>query len=427
MKKKSNIFNTRYLLTSLVLGLLINAFGFLSTANGQMPQSGNIIARWKLDNDATDASGNAQHGTAYSITYTTGAKANSDAGVFTGDGDTPSYVEIPNIDETTIKTVSMWIYKDGDAGNGSSEFYFIKKGNFYVRGKNSGNLKFNAGDNSAFKDGMISNGSWIHIAAVIEPTVIKLYVNGVMEDDGGASTLASTSNDFLIGSAFTSGWASFYGKIDDVVFWSVALTSSEVQDAMASTAPVELTSFTAKEIDEAILLNWSTATEVNNHGFEVERSTNGTEVWETLGFVNGHGNSNSPQEYSYVDSSPSSGSVSYRLKQIDNDGSSEYSDIVTINLVASKVFNVSQNYPNPFNPSTTINYSLPSAGSVKVQIYDVMGRIITELVNGQQDAGFHNAVWNGKNNQGSKVASGIYIYSVKYNNQVKTAEMLLLK
>ncbi len=399
----------------------------LSPSLGNLPRSSNVIGRWKLDNDATDISGNTQHGTAHNLTYVAGAKAGSDAGVFTGDGDTPSYVEIPNINETTIKTISMWINRAGDAPNGSSDAHVISKDKLYINIKNSGQIKFSAGGASAFVSGLVSDNTWIHIAAVIEPTVIKLYVDGSLADDGGASDLASTNNDFFIGTKFSGGWASFNGKIDDVVFWDVALTSSEVQDAMGSTAPVELTFFTAKGMDETVLLNWSTATEVNNYGFEVERSVNEAEDWETVGFVHGHGNSNSPQEYSFVDSNPLNVSTSYRLKQIDSDGSFEYSNIITVELVLSKEFKLSQNYPNPFNPSTTINYSLPTAGNVKVQIFDVMGRIVAELVNGKQNAGTHNVIWNGRNHHGVKVSSGIYAYRMQYNNQVKTVEMLLLK
>ncbi len=120
--------------------------------------------------------------------------------------------------------------------------------------------------------------------------------------------------------------------------------------------PVELTSFSAATIGSTIKLNWQTATEVNNYGFEVERRALSAErqAWEKIGFVNGNGNSNSPKDYSFVDDKVSSGKYSYRLKQIDNDGQFEYSKTINVDFNGVKKFELSQNYPNPFNPTTTI-------------------------------------------------------------------------
>jgi hypothetical protein len=124
--------------------------------------------------------------------------------------------------------------------------------------------------------------------------------------------------------------------------------------------PVELNSFTVKAKNGQVILNWRTETEVNNYGFEVERCALSAEcqVWEKIGFINGNGNSNSVKEYSFTDKNPKGGSkYQYRLKQIDNDGHFEYSEIVEVEVVPVK-FELSQNYPNPFNPSTVISYSV---------------------------------------------------------------------
>ena len=122
--------------------------------------------------------------------------------------------------------------------------------------------------------------------------------------------------------------------------------------------PVELTSFTASTDKNAIDLNWETKTEVNNYGFNVERRINDGD-WDSIAFIEGNGNSNSPKEYSYIDKDIFAGGskFQYRLKQIDNNGSFEYSDVVEIEVVPPD--ELSQNYPNPFNPSTTIRFSLP--------------------------------------------------------------------
>ena len=118
--------------------------------------------------------------------------------------------------------------------------------------------------------------------------------------------------------------------------------------------PVELTSFTACVIGNAVKLSWETETEVNNYGFEVERSKKfdaRSETWEKIGFVNGNGNSNSPKSYFYEDKNVTAGKYSYRLKQIDNDGQFEYSKTIEVNITLPAKFELSQNYPNPFNPT----------------------------------------------------------------------------
>jgi lamin tail-like protein/type IX secretion system substrate protein len=192
----------------------------------------------------------------------------------------------------------------------------------------------------------------------------------------------------------------------------------------SSPLPVELTSFTAKLKRGSVYLNWATATEVNNYGFYVERSLTGLDnSWETIGFVEGHGNSNSPKAYSFFDASTqlSTRSVSYRLKQIDTDGGFEYSDVVTITneIVKTKLF---QNHPNPFNPSTEISFLLAEAGKVNVSVYNVLGEKVAELVNQDLDEGIHKVDLNAND-----FASGFYFYRLETSTYAKTMKMLLIK
>jgi photosystem II stability/assembly factor-like uncharacterized protein len=178
--------------------------------------------------------------------------------------------------------------------------------------------------------------------------------------------------------------------------------------------PVELTSFTAKADENIVTLNWSTATETNNQGFEIERKLKNQE-WVRIGFIEGKGTTTEIQNYSYADDFsylPYEGTVIYRLKQVDYNGTFEYSEQVAVNLTfVPSDFYISQNYPNPFNPFTTIKYSLPIESQVRISIYNALGEVIEELVSKVQDAGSYEVTWNAQNN-----SSGIYYYSFEVNS-----------
>lgn len=185
--------------------------------------------------------------------------------------------------------------------------------------------------------------------------------------------------------------------------------------------PVELTSFVAKLIDNNIHLNWETATEVNNYGFEIERMLDKNK-WEKIGFVFGAGNSNSPKEYNYNDGEFNSAtSYSYRLRQIDNDGTFSYSQEVEVEASPNK-YELYQNYPNPFNPSTNIKFSLPEDSRVVINIYDVLGKKIMELVSGQFVAGNQEVQLNA-----ASLASGLYLYSIETKNFSAVKKMIVIK
>lgn len=172
--------------------------------------------------------------------------------------------------------------------------------------------------------------------------------------------------------------------------------------------PVELTSFTSKLLNDRIQLNWVTKTEVNNYGFNVERRINEGE-WNSIGFVEGHGNSNSPKAYSYSDKDLFAGgsNFQYRLKQIDTDGQFEYSDIVEVEIIPNQ-FELSQNYPNPFNPTTTIRFSLPEATQIKLNLYNMLGELVKTIAEGTYETGNHKVTFNASN-----LPSGAYIYRIE--------------
>jgi hypothetical protein len=167
--------------------------------------------------------------------------------------------------------------------------------------------------------------------------------------------------------------------------------------------PVELTSFTASVRGASVTLNWSTATETNNKGFSVERKSDNYS-WEEIGFVPGFGTSTVQHPYSFKDINVKSGTYLYRLKQTDLNGSYHYSDVVNINVSMPNVFRLDQNYPNPFNPSTKISYSIPKQSFVSIKIYNIIGQEVASLVNGVQEEGHHQVVFDARN-----LSSGIYI------------------
>lgn len=200
-----------------------------------------------------------------------------------------------------------------------------------------------------------------------------------------------------------------------------------------SVLPVELTSFTAVLNNSAVELNWSTATEVNNYGFDIERSQM-TEIssqhfdWKKIGFVAGAGNSNRPKNYSFTDNNPVGGtSFSYRLKQIDINGNFKYYDAITVSLSSSTKAELMQNSPNPFNPSTAIKFYIPNNSDVTIKIYNILGREVTTLINNQTEAGYHIVYWNGRDRYGSETSSGVYFYRLTAGNFSETRKMLMMK
>jgi hypothetical protein len=202
----------------------------------------------------------------------------------------------------------------------------------------------------------------------------------------------------------------------------------------APVLPVELVSFSASVTLFNTALKWKTATEVNNYGFEIQRTIDngqlkiparpaGGDNWNTVGFVEGNGTTNTPKEYSFTDKGLQAGKYSYRLKQIDRDGKFEYSNEVEVTVAdAPKEFALEQNYPNPFNPVTMINYQLPMNNHVILKVYDALGREVATLVNEMKKAGSYSAEFDA-----SKLASGIYFYRLQAGEFVETKKMLLMK
>jgi hypothetical protein len=207
--------------------------------------------------------------------------------------------------------------------------------------------------------------------------------------------------------------------------------SNEATAYVPAVVPVELLTFSSSVIDNDVTLNWITATETNNSGFQIERSEKleaRSEAWINIDFVNGNGTTTETKSYSFNDENLSAGRYQYRLKQIDFDGSFEYSNIVEAEILPPAKFSLEQNYPNPFNPTTIIKYSIPDVGTglalsnVTLKVFDVLGNEVSTLVDEEKPAGSYQVEFNA-----SELASGLYFYQLKCEGLTQTKKMILIK
>jgi len=247
-----------------------------------------------------------------------------------------------------------------------------------------------------------------------------VYLTNYMSYGGGGGGFYSPAPGSISGTT-VSGYFGYFSIQSGV-------TPNSITNTPFSALPVELSTFTASLSNSAVELNWKTATEVNNYGFEVQRAASSKQSeslnWEKIGFVNGAGNSSSPRQYSFTDKGITFGNYSYRLKQIDVDGQYKYSSVV--NVSAGQLpngFVLNQNYPNPFNPSTQIQFGFNDNTRATLTVYNVLGQKVASLFDGVAQAGqLYNITFNGDN-----FASGIYYYKLQSNNNTQIKKMLLMK
>ncbi len=249
----------------------------------------------------------------------------------------------------------------------------------------------------------------------------------------GGSGIYRSSDEGENWEDFSDG-LSFINSIEKLIVFDgkiIAATSDGLWQRAVSQVPVELTSFTASISGDNVSLSWSTATETNNIGFELNRLKDSKieklQDWEKIGFVTGHGTTTEPQFYSYSDELLTPGKYSYRLKQIDYDGTFRYSKIVEVSLMKPEEFSLEQNYPNPFNPTTKIKYTIPQDGrretrNVSLKVYNVLGKEVGILVNEENPAGNYEVEFDASN-----IPSGVYFYQLKAGSFTGIRKMILLK
>jgi hypothetical protein len=214
----------------------------------------------------------------------------------------------------------------------------------------------------------------------------------------------------------------FYASNDDADGDTAVVYLDYVLFNPSGMVPVELASFNAAVSGNEVSLRWITSTETNNAGFEVERKAeNG--VFEKIAFVEGKGTTTEVNGYTYKDAINQLGKYSYRLKQVDYDGTFEYSNVVEVEIFAVPgQYSLTQNYPNPFNPTTAINFNMPEAGQVSLAVFNLLGEKVADLVNEFRESGNYTVEFNA-----SSLASGTYIYSLNVNGNSITKKMVLMK
>jgi hypothetical protein len=196
--------------------------------------------------------------------------------------------------------------------------------------------------------------------------------------------------------------------------------------------PVELASFVGEAVESQVVLNWATASQTNNAGFRVLRSTDQGTFEPVSELIDGAGTTDALMNYSFTDETlPAAELVFYVLEQIDLDGTIHRSNPIEV-ILGARVLNLptefaSAVYPNPFNPSTTVSYDLPADAQVSIVIYDAIGQEIRQLVNNAHSIGRYSVQWDARDNLGRSVGSGVYIAKIKAGQFSATQKMLLLK
>ncbi len=334
------------------------------------------------------------------------------------DSDIDGYDRLPSItvlETPTTQTSSIQVVSNGNGdqldiswtnGDGSSRAVFVKE--------ESGAIT-NPSDNTTYS----ASSDWSSKGDQLGTSGYYCVYNGT----GTSVSLTNTSSNTL----YTIHAFEYNGYPGVERYYTATASGNPYAE---SSLPVELLSFSANVVDKNVHLAWQTVTELNNYGFEIERSLSDSKnsdfpkIWEKLGFVEGAGNSYSQKDYSFADQLLSNGNYLYRLKQIDNDGKYSYSDNIEVNFSAAvpSEFSLAQNYPNPFNPTTTIKFELPEKSHVVLELFDMLGQKVMTMVNSEMEAGYHDYKLDASN-----LASGTYIYKLVSAKQTIAKKLILMK
>lgn len=295
----------------------------------------------------------------------------------------------------------------------SSSGDYAVTNNYFTSAVTSGALTAPAGDGSV---NYTSNGIYAYGAAAVPAPGIS----------GPTETAWSSyqNGNYFVDVLFTSNSNTihFTQVIDDSGCpntGSPDLQTIVVNSVSCATLPVTLLNLSASPDGNKIRVSWTTTTELNNRGFDVERSVDGT-TWTSVGFVAGVGNTTIPTTYHFTDHNLESRRYFYRLKQVDFDDRYKYSTVVSAVVGGRAEYSLGQNYPNPFTNQTTIQFVLPQREDVLLSVHDAGGKLVKMLVRGVKDAGTHAVNFN----QGS-LARGIYYYKIVAGDFIQMKKMVI--
>jgi len=275
-----------------------------------------------------------------------------------------------------------------------------------------------------------------------EPTTPGTDENVLVQVSGGGSNTFSGSDleivvlEFdLVGNygdssplAFDEGVTKTY--LSTVNLYDIAGSELEfINGSVNYSLPVELATFQIVTGPDNAILKWSTESETNNFGFQILRKKDGSNFMQ-IGFVPGYGTTTSHHDYQYFDENLSSGTYYYQLKQIDADGSFSFSEVKSAEITGMMDFLLERNYPNPFNQSTLIHYQIGSALNgtrVKLNVYSITGKLVRTLVNERQASGRYSVLWDGRDDHGNAVVSGVYFGRMIVKDKVANLKMIYVK
>ncbi|QQS37455.1 MAG: hypothetical protein IPM56_05735 [Ignavibacteriales bacterium] len=317
------------------------------------------------------------------------------------------------------------VARDGRAGGGGVNYAQLQ---FNVDGTAGPFVVTSPNTNVSWEGNTVQTITWDVSSTNIAP-VNCANVRILLSTNGGQTfdfvVLANTPND---GSEAITlpNLPTSQARIKVEAVGNIFFDISNVNFTILDGVPVELASFTAEKVFGGVRLNWVTATETNNQGFTIERSSD-NENFSELKFIQGNGTTTSPSTYTFFDESVETGVYYYRLKQTDFDGSYMYLNVVSINVGLPDRFELSQNHPNPFNPSTKIKFLLPADADVSINLFNTIGQKISEIVNTEFSAGVHEINFNA-----SGLSSGVYYYTMNAaskdgNSFSATKKMILMK
>jgi len=267
----------------------------------------------------------------------------------------------------------------------------------------------------------IGNNRWQCYKFLKQGNRLKLYIGDSF--DSLEMVLDVVDDNDLLGGhlRFRVKQAGSEVYIDDLNIYSVVLTEDDA-------VPVELSNLSALAHDNEVQIRWTTLSESNNYGFDIEKKCAGSpgEGWQKIGFIRGNSTTNEENNYSFEYYEYNCETVNIRLKQIDFDGSYTYSDEIVVQNNLPTNFEI-QNYPNPFNSQTTIRFKLPASQDIRIDILNLKGEFVRTLYNGICEAGIHKVMWDGRDEHGNQVPSSLYLYSIATNELQMSRKMILLR